>query len=139
MGRRPWELCWSSDDKTRLREAFVQACMFRRPQQAVPSSIRIEEREFEFNVWLDPAGDDLVICRLVRVFTNMLSRREKEILSLVAGSASNGEIAQLLGTRESTVRSHLKNIRDKLGVARPEGLLLAAIGLAASPDARRLR
>ena len=44
-------------------------------------------------------------------------------------SASNAEISKLLGTCEATVRSHLKNMRDKLCVSRPEGLLLAAVGL----------
>ncbi len=127
--RHPWDLCWEVQGRAQLREAFIAACMFREPQQAIPASLRIDERVFDFEAWLDPTGPELVICRLVRVFTSTLSAREKDVLSLVAGGASNAEISGVLGTREATVRSHLKNMRDKLGVSRPEGLLLAAVGL----------
>lgn len=136
VDRHPWELCWEEKGKARLREAFIQACMFRRRQEAVPAPLRIDEREFDFEAWLDPTGSELVICRMVRIFTNTLSPREKDVLSLVAGGMSNVEIAELLGTRESTIRSHLKKMREKLGVARPEGLLLAAVGLEAGNHIR---
>jgi|GEM_PF-4486720 len=127
--QHPWELCWQADGRVQLREAFVEACMFRRRQEAVPVSLRIDERVYDFQAWLDPTGPELVICRLVRIFTSTLSAREKDVLSLVAGGATNAQISELLGTQEATIRSHLKNMRDKLGVARPEGLLLAAVGL----------
>ncbi len=136
VDRHPWELCWEEKGKVRLREAFIQACMFRRRQEAVPAPLRIDERAFDFEAWLDPTGSELVICRMVRVFTNTLSPREKDVLSLVAGGMPNVKIARLLGTRESTVRSHLKRMREKLGVARPEGLLLAAVGLEAGNQIR---
>ncbi len=133
----PWELCWDADGMTRLREAFIDACMFRRRRHDVATSLRIGERCYDFRVWLDPAGEDLVIGRLVRRFGESLSPREREVLSLVAGGAANAEISRLLGTSEATVRSHLKNMRDKLGVARNEGLLLAAAGIEpASHDPR---
>ncbi|MEM6655606.1 MAG: LuxR C-terminal-related transcriptional regulator [Planctomycetota bacterium] len=125
----PWELCWESEGREKLREAFVQACMFRRRQQGVAASLRIGERAYDFEVTLEPTGSELVIGRLVRVFASRLSRREKDILSLVAGGASNAEISRLLGAEEGTIRSHLRNMREKLGVARPEALLLAAVGL----------
>lgn len=127
--QHPWELCWQEEGRVQLREAFVEACMFRRRQEGVLTSLRIDDRVFDFQAWLDPTGPELVICRMVRIFTSTLSSREKDVLSLVAGGASNAQISELLGTREATVRSHLKNMRDKLGVARPEGLLLAAVGL----------
>ena len=129
LDHHPWDLCWEEEGKARLREAFVDACMFRRPREAVPASLRIDDRVFDFEAWLDPTGSELVICRMIRVFTRTLSPREKDVLSLVAGGASNAKISRLLGTRESTVRSHLKKMRDKLGVTRPEGLLLAAVGM----------
>jgi len=55
------------------------------------------------------------------------------LVLLVAGGTSNAKISELLGTREATVRSHLKNMRNKRGVTRPEGLLLAAVGLDGAP------
>lgn len=125
----PWELCWDAQAVAQLREAFIDACMFRRRRHDVPASLRIGERCYNFRVWLDPAGDDLVIGRLVRRFGETLSPREREVLSLVAGGAANAEIARLLNASEATIRSHLKNMRDKLGVSRSEGLLIAAAGI----------
>lgn len=129
----PWELCWDANGMAGLREAFIDACMFRRRRHDVPASLRVGERCYEFRVWLDPAGDDLVIGRLIRRFGETLSPREREVLSLVAGGAANAEIARLLGASEATIRSHLKNMRDKLGVSRSEGLLVAAAGIESPP------
>ena len=46
-----------------------------------------------------------------------LSARELEVLGLVAGGASNGDIARALHISEATVKSHLLHIFGKLGVA----------------------
>lgn len=43
-----------------------------------------------------------------------LTAREKEVLGLVAGGATNKEIAAVLGTSPSTVKNHLQNILAKL-------------------------
>ncbi|MEK7848256.1 MAG: response regulator transcription factor [Chloroflexota bacterium] len=43
-----------------------------------------------------------------------VSPRETEVLRLVAGGASNREIAAALSISENTVRTHLKNILEKL-------------------------
>jgi DNA-binding NarL/FixJ family response regulator len=45
-----------------------------------------------------------------------LSVRERQILATVIMGLSNGEIAQRLYITESTVKSHLASIFDKLGV-----------------------
>ena len=45
-----------------------------------------------------------------------LTRREREIASEVARGLSNKEIAALLGITERTVKAHLSNIFDKLGI-----------------------
>jgi DNA-binding NarL/FixJ family response regulator len=45
-----------------------------------------------------------------------LSEREVEVLALVAKGLSNREIARVLGRAEETVKVHLKNVFDKLGV-----------------------
>lgn len=47
---------------------------------------------------------------------DLLSAREHEVLDLVAGGASNAEIAQALWISPATVRKHLEHIYDKLGV-----------------------
>jgi DNA-binding NarL/FixJ family response regulator len=111
--------------------------MFRRPQADVPVSLRLDERLFEYRTWLEPAGDELVVCRLVRTFPQILTSQERAVLSLVAGGASNADIAKALNIKSATVRSHIAAMRRKLHVRRPEGLLLAALqmGVAAEGSA----
>jgi DNA-binding NarL/FixJ family response regulator len=46
-----------------------------------------------------------------------LTKRELEILQMVAGGASNGSIAGRLWVTEQTIKFHLSNVYRKLGVA----------------------
>ena len=64
-----------------------------------------------------------------------LSEREREILRLIGGGSTNGQIAQQLGISGSTVRTHLQLILDKLGLENRNQAVLYAIrtGLAAPP------
>jgi len=59
--------------------------------------------------------------RLPRNFDSLsppdpLTRRELEVLRLMAGGFSNREIAQALGTSEGTAKNHASSILSKLGV-----------------------
>lgn len=55
-----------------------------------------------------------------------LTTREIEILSLLALGEANKEIGSILGITENTVKSHVKNIREKLGARdRTEAVTLA--------------
>jgi DNA-binding NarL/FixJ family response regulator len=45
-----------------------------------------------------------------------LTDREREVLQLVAQGLSNKQIAAAIGRTEGTVKAHLKNIHEKLGV-----------------------
>lgn len=45
-----------------------------------------------------------------------LTPREREVLDRVARGLSNGEIAEELGLREKTVRNHVSNVVEKMGV-----------------------
>lgn len=45
---------------------------------------------------------------------HLLTRREKEVLSLVAEGLGNKQVAQILCISENTVRNHLRNILEKL-------------------------
>jgi DNA-binding NarL/FixJ family response regulator len=45
-----------------------------------------------------------------------LSARETEVMSLIAGGHTNGEIAARLFLAEKTVKNHVRRIYSKLGV-----------------------
>jgi pimeloyl-ACP methyl ester carboxylesterase/DNA-binding CsgD family transcriptional regulator len=45
-----------------------------------------------------------------------LSRREREVLALITEGLGNAEIAERLSISEKTVRNHVSNVFDKLGV-----------------------
>lgn len=56
-----------------------------------------------------------------------LSEREKEVLQLVAGGASNQEIAVSLGISQQTVKNHLRNVFTKLRVRRRGAAVINAV------------
>ena len=58
---------------------------------------------------------------------NTLSRREVQILRLVARGAGNREVADSLHLSESTVKRHLSNVYDKLGVNTRAAAVSAAL------------
>jgi DNA-binding NarL/FixJ family response regulator len=47
----------------------------------------------------------------------VLTPREKEILACIASGETNREISDTLNIAENTVKNHIKNILDKLGLA----------------------
>ena len=51
-----------------------------------------------------------------RAIADSLTPRERGILELIAEGRSNKEIARSLGIAPETVKSHVKNIFDKLSV-----------------------
>jgi DNA-binding NarL/FixJ family response regulator len=55
-----------------------------------------------------------------------LTEREREVLELLSGGTSNGEIARRLQLSPKTVRNHVSNVCTKLGVSdRAQAALLA--------------
>lgn len=58
-----------------------------------------------------------------------LTKREVEILRLMAGGYSNREIANVLGTAEGTIKNHVSNILSKLGVRDRTRAVLKALEL----------
>jgi DNA-binding NarL/FixJ family response regulator len=58
-----------------------------------------------------------------------LTKREVEILRLIAGGYSNREIADALGTAEGTFKNHASSIMSKLGVRDRTRAVLKALEL----------
>ena len=52
------------------------------------------------------------------VFMNksILTKREKEVFTLLISNKTTSEIAEYLGISEKTVRNHISNTMQKLGV-----------------------
>jgi DNA-binding NarL/FixJ family response regulator len=60
---------------------------------------------------------------------DLLTYREREVLALLAGGASNREIAANLSVTVATVKSHLVHLYAKLEVRNRQEALSAAVGL----------
>jgi DNA-binding NarL/FixJ family response regulator len=58
-----------------------------------------------------------------------LSRRETEVLRLMAGGYNNREIADALGSSEGTIKNHVSSILSKLGVRDRTRAVLKALEL----------
>jgi DNA-binding NarL/FixJ family response regulator len=58
----------------------------------------------------------------------LLSRREEEVVSLVADGLKNREIAQQLKLSEHTVKNHLFRIFERLGISSRAELILYLVG-----------
>jgi two-component system, NarL family, response regulator LiaR len=56
-----------------------------------------------------------------------LTRREREVLALLAASQTNNEIAARLGISRATVRIHVSSILDKLGADNRTGAAMIAV------------
>jgi len=65
-----------------------------------------------------------------------LTKREREVLSLLTGGHPNKEIARRLGLREITVKVHLKGVYRKLGVANRTQAVTTALNMGYGPQWR---
>ena len=62
-----------------------------------------------------------------------LSARELEVMSLIAGGHTNGEIAAHLFLAEKTVKNHVRRIYSKLGVESRSAAIAHWLATRASP------
>ena len=130
------------DNKEDFVEAVRQGCCGIVPKQTstellLKSIRKVHAGEF----WLDRMTTADVIRRLrkrvgrqwrvarlgVRDQSAALSQREREIVVLVAQGFKNKEMAERMFISEQTVKNHLHNIFDKLGVSDRLELALYAI------------
>ena len=133
----------SSDNKDDLVEAMKLGCsgilLKNGPTALIEKSI---QRVYAGEIWLDSTTTAAVIRqfaspievivpppvngRAVRERAQ-LSQREREIIILIAQGYKNKEIAEKMFITEQTVKNHLHNVFDKLGVSDRLELALYAI------------
>jgi DNA-binding NarL/FixJ family response regulator len=93
-------------------------------------------RVFEGQLWIGSAEleyvlDALIQARPLRVVNpeglNLLSKREEEVMRLVAEGLGNRDIAEQMSLSEHTVKNYLFRIFDKLGISNRVELVLYAV------------
>ena len=62
-----------------------------------------------------------------------LTNREAEVLLWVAQGKSNGDVAGILGMSEKTVKQHMGNIFEKLGVENRNAAAMQAVEILSRP------
>lgn len=88
----------------------------------------------ELKFLLEALGEALPLRVIDARGTELLSRREQEVVRCVAEGLSNREIAQRLGLTEHTVKNYLFRIFDKLGVSKRVEVVLYAYSLSNVSD-----
>lgn len=106
----------------RVSEAVVEWCKRARSRAPLPPEPLIgEDGDFTVEARLLNASVILMRARHKRVDASLLTslsltRREAEVLALLAKGETNKEIAVRLDVNPSTVKKHLEHIYEKLGV-----------------------
>jgi len=119
--RRAWQL-WQELEapyqSARTRVLVGLACQALGDRDAATLELEAARPAFErLGAIPDVARVDSLTGRAAASDTHGLSRRELEVLRLVAAGKTNREIASALVVSEHTVARHLQNIFGKLGVS----------------------
>jgi two-component system nitrate/nitrite response regulator NarL len=133
----------ASENKDDFIEAMKLGCCGILPKDAPPSMILKSIQKVQAGeIWLDSNTTAAVIRQFAapmdtgisQVTSNskpreraQLSQREREIIVLIAQGYKNKEIAEKMFITEQTVKNHLHNVFDKLGVSDRLELALYAI------------
>jgi DNA-binding NarL/FixJ family response regulator len=119
--RRAWELWLDLEapyESARVRVQIAMAC--RAVGDSDTAELELAAARAVFNdlgAVRDVARVDGLVARADAVRDSGLSRREIEVLRLVAEGRTNREIATELGISERTVDRHVSNVFSKLGVS----------------------
>lgn len=128
----------ASEDKNEFVQAMKLGCSGIVLKQTAPELIVKSIRKVhEGEIWLDShttaavlrqfSTDPIGVTPTKGRERSPLSQREREIVCLVAQGYKNREMAEKMFIREQTVKNHLHNIFDKLGVSDRLELALYAI------------
>lgn len=113
--REPWRW-FSSSTKILLRDAE------NKPLLALTIALPIDEKHY-FSPKIERLMQENEFLRKNQQAFTALSKREKEVLRLLAAGHNSTEIAETLYISEATVKTHRKNIRSKLGAESTYDLL----------------
>lgn len=125
------------EDAVAALRAGARAVVFKR--FAIETLMTAIRTVMEGHVWLPPALQAEMTARLREPAAVSLTRREREIVRHVALGLRNAEVAERLGVSEGTVKTHLNNIFQKLGLRDRVELALYAVrvGLVGAHERRR--
>jgi DNA-binding CsgD family transcriptional regulator/tetratricopeptide (TPR) repeat protein len=116
-------LLGSAGSRPRARAALAEAVSITRVLGAVPLQREVERLAARARVGLPgetvgfAATSGSAPSRSKTGRSSALTRREREVLALIAEGLTNGQIAEALFISESTAGVHVSNILGKLGVA----------------------
>jgi DNA-binding NarL/FixJ family response regulator len=79
--------------------------------------------------YLDPNINTRPLKKDAFTMSQQLTKREKDIIELIAKGKSNKQIAEALFLSELTVKTHRKNIKNKLGAEGKAELVFKSIRL----------
>jgi DNA-binding CsgD family transcriptional regulator len=112
-----WEELWAPYEAARSRVLVAMACRALEDEDTARLELEAARAVFEdLGAWPDLRRVDALL-RPDRDDAHGLSRRELEVLRLVAAGRTNREIAAALVLSEHTVARHVQNIFGKLGVS----------------------
>jgi DNA-binding NarL/FixJ family response regulator len=119
-----------------VQDVMQQGCMGYLFKTSTTSELLISaiEKAYANEVFIDPAVKELLVNDIIRKKTTsdahiQLSKRETEILKLIASELSSPEIASKLFISHRTVENHRFSLMQKLGVKNVAGLVLKAVQL----------
>jgi DNA-binding NarL/FixJ family response regulator len=113
------------EDALASLRAGARAVVFKR--FAIETLMTAMKAVADGDVWMPPALQAQLTDQLRAPANQKLTTREREIVQQVARGLRNGEVAKRLFISEVTVKTHLNNIFQKLGVRDRVGLTLYAI------------
>ena len=113
------------EDALGALRAGARAVVFKR--FAIETLMTAIEAVSEGHVWMPPALQAQLATQLRSPVSQRLTSREREIVRHVALGMRSAEVAKQLFISEVTVKTHLNNIFQKLGVRDRVGLTLYAI------------
>ncbi len=126
---RPGDFAWkylAPESQERAKEAVARTVTLGEAQVVEVDNDRHEH----FRMWLWPVGTpDTALCVLgVRIPSELsrLTERERECLRHLAAGRSTREVADRLEIGLTTVHTHLRNCREKLGLSSGDALIAFA-------------